>query len=78
MGCGGYSLCPTRLGRSGVAHPEVSVLHVLVETVAEGAGLSGTVSPWCLPSHGLHRHLSTLRVPLASKCSIGPGISSLR
>ena len=29
-----------------------------------------------LPSHGLHRQRSTLRVRLASKRSIGPGFSS--
>ena len=36
----------TQLKCSGVVHLKFSVLHVLVETVAEDAGLSGTVSPW--------------------------------
>ena len=40
------SPCHMQLERSGVAHLEFSVLHVLVETVADDAGLSGTASPW--------------------------------
>ena len=40
-----FSLCHTQFERSGVVHLEFTVLHVLIETVAEDAGLSGTVSP---------------------------------
>ena len=45
MVCGLHSLRHMQWGRSGVAHLEFSVLHVLVETVANDAGLSGIASP---------------------------------
>ena len=44
--CSVYPLRHTQLERSGVVHLEFSVLHVLVETVAENVRLSSTVSPW--------------------------------
>ena len=60
--CGVYSLCHTQPQRSGVAHLEFSVLRLLVETVAEDAGLSGTVSLWYE-----RRSSDALRVPPAHR-----------
>ena len=43
--CGLHSLCHMQMERSRVKHLEIFVLHVLVETVAIDAGLSGIASP---------------------------------